>query len=205
MHLSTRRPTGVTLLAVFAALVAFVGTIGVSTRQATAQAPLVSLPANLGAYFVPSGWMGDGESGKRHVQIDDTPAEVEGSRQVVTRITYTPGPKAWAGVYWQYPENNWGDRPGRSLRGARRIRFLARGERGGEIVEFKSGGIRGKRNQDSYEVSLGKVELSTAWRPFVIDLSKQDLRSVIGAFAWVAAAAGNRPPVIVYIADLRVQ
>jgi hypothetical protein len=93
------------------------------------------------------------------------------------------------------------------LRGAREVAFLARGEVGGEIVEFKSGGIfRGGPYPDSFEASLGSVALAKEWRPYRIDLSRGDLSNVIGAFAWVAAAAdnGNRPMTF-YVADLWVK
>jgi len=126
---------------------------------------------------------------------------------LVVRVTYAPGDSGWAGVYWQHPPNNWATEPGLDLRGAREVAFLARGEVGGEIVEFKSGGIfRGGPYPDSFEASLGSVALAKEWRPYRIDLSRGDLSNVIGAFAWVAAAGdnGNRPMTF-YVADLWVK
>jgi hypothetical protein len=62
--------------------------------------------------------------------------KLEGKDTIETRIEYKQGPeKGWAGLYWQHPDNNWGDEPGVDLTGAKRISFYARGERGGEIVE----------------------------------------------------------------------
>jgi hypothetical protein len=87
----------------------------------------------------------------------------------------------------------------------RAISFLAKGESGGEVVEFKSGGISG-RYRDSYEVSLGKVILKDEWTKYTINLSSSDLSSVIGAFAWVIASSDNeRSEVTTYLANVQVE
>jgi hypothetical protein len=162
-----------------------------------------NLPFDLETQFVPSNWMGDGEFGVQCVILTHVSIDVRGNQKVVTRLEYRPGTKGWAGIYWVYPGGNWGDEPGKSLIGASKITFLARGEYGGEIVEFKIGGIRGKTYEDTSEVSTGKVKLSTEWQEYTIDLSNQDLSNVIGAFAWIVAASDNEnKTVTAYIANL---
>lgn len=170
-----------------------------------AEAIKASLPFELETQFYPSGWMGDGEFGTKYLFFRREWSTVDGKNVIVIRIEYHQGPKGWAGIYWQYPDKNWGKKPGKSLLGAKRISFYAKGERGGEIVEFKSGGIAGDRYQDSFEKSLGKQRLSNTWTKYVIDLSKEDLSSVIGVFAWVAAGSDNSGHVITYIANLIVE
>jgi hypothetical protein len=163
------------------------------------------LPFALDSKFYPSGWMGDGEFGQEFIQLRRRPATIEGQETTAISIIYRKGPKGWAGIYWQYPDGNWGDKPGRNLLGARAITFLAKGARGGEIVEFKSGGIRGQY-RDSYEVSLDKVVLKKDWTRYSIDLSKSDLSSVIGAFAWTITASDNESGnITTYLANLRVE
>jgi hypothetical protein len=139
-------------------------------------------------------------------------ATIEGKSVVGTRIEYRQGrEKGWAGIYWQHPDKNWGDEIGLSLVGAKKISFYAKGERGGEIVEFISGGINNKDKpyQDRFRKSLGKIPLSTTWTKYVInlaDLSSQDLSSVIGAFAWVATGGYDKDGrLVTHIADLRVE
>jgi hypothetical protein len=173
--------------------------------SASSNAGRLSLPARLESLFYPSGWMGDGRLGTKYFRFQYTQDTIESRSVVVAQLSYQPGPDGWAGIYWQYPDGNWGDLPGRSLVGAREIAFLARGLAGGEIVEFKSGGIREKLS-DSYETSLGKVVLTSTWTQHRIDLAQADLSSVIGAFAVVIAAADNRhQDVSVELAELEIR
>lgn len=163
------------------------------------------LPFALDTKFYPSGWMGDGEYGEKYVGYKRRPGSINNKGTTVIQLSYRKGPKGWAGIYWQFPDGNWGRQPGRNLIGAKKITFFAKGERGGEIVEFKSGGIRGQ-HKDSYEVSLGKIVLSQQWSQYSLDLSKSDLLSVIGAFAWVISATDNQAgEVITYIAELTIE
>ena len=62
----------------------------------------------------------------------------------VMKVHYQPGAVGWAGVYWLSPANNWGDKPPKQMRGASKVTFWAAGQKGGEIVEFKAGGVNGK-------------------------------------------------------------
>ncbi len=161
-------------------------------------------PKSLSVDFTPSGWMGDGGKGGEFLKTDPTSADVEGTTRAATCFSYTRGNVGWAGVYWQHPENNWGDSPGVDLTGAEEITFYARGANGGEIVEFLSGGIRGKKHEDSYRASTGKVALGKQWSKYSIKLAGYDLSSVIGAFAW--SAPGNRnAPLDFCIADITVR
>ena len=149
------------------------------------------LPFYLETQFIPSGWMGDGEQGTTFISLNSVKIDFNGVEKVVTKFEYRPGPKGWGGIYWQYQDGNWGDQLGKSLIGAKEITFWARGVNCGEIVEFKAGGISGKRYEDTFDVSLCKVELSKDWQEFAINLSNQDLSNVIGAFASIIAAGDN--------------
>ena len=154
----------------------------------------VPFPVNVDTYFYPSGWMGDGEYGERYITF---------TRSIdYIKITYTPGPERWAGIYWQYPDSNWGKQPGRSLIGARKLTFWAKGETGNEIVEFKTGGIRGRKYEDSFEKSLGRIKLSQSWKQYEIDLADLDLSNVIGAFTWVASRDANPDGLTFHLKDI---
>lgn len=154
----------------------------------------LSFPVNVDIYFYPSGWMGDGEYGERFITLTRSDEHI--------KITYTPGPREWAGIYWQYPDSNWGEQAGRNLIGAHKLTFKARGETGNEIVEFKTGGIRGQRYEDSFEKSLGRIKLLQSWKQYEIALSEQNLSNVIGAFAWVASRDANPGGLTFYLKDI---
>lgn len=171
-------------------------------------------PFPIDAQYYPSGWMGDivQTGGTGTLNVTTEAATIEGKSLVATRIDYKQGRnKGWAGIYWQHPENNWGDEAGFSLTGAKKISFYAKGARGGEIVEFISGGVvtKGKPFQDRFRKSLGKIPLTTTWTKYVIDLSdlsEQELSNVIGAFAWVAAGGYDKEGrLVTYLADMKVE
>jgi hypothetical protein len=164
-----------------------------------------SLPFSLVTQFYPSGWMGDGEFGTNYISAGNEQVELNGVSTTALCIDYRQGPKGWAGLYWQYPEKNWGDNIGRNLIDAKKIVFFARGDKGGEIVEFKSGGITGGRYHDTFEKSIGKIVLSRTWVRYEIDLQSKDLSNVIGAFAWIASGNDNQGHVITYVSNITVE
>jgi len=143
---------------------------------------------SLNSFFFPTGWMGDAVMGEKHLKFElnhrdcHRDGDSDGS---CMRIQYTPGHNGWCGIYWQYPENNWGNTPGTSIENIQRISFWAKGELGDELVEFKAGGIRapGKQYSDSFEATSGQISLSDEWRRYEINLTGHDLSSVLGAFA----------------------
>lgn len=144
------------------------------------------MPRPLDSHFVPSGAMGDAGNGEAFLTISSVAQSIDGNTQVATCFSYTRGDEGWAGVYWQHPEDNWGNDPGMNLQGALSIKFFAKGQSGGEIVEFFSGGVNGKHS-DSYRVSTGKVPLNTDWTEYDLSLKGEDLSSVIGGFGWSAS------------------
>ena len=168
----------------------------------------LSAPVDISETYEPSGYMGDGEAGAKFVQMRRVSGELArpgGRDGLCMKVTYQPGSKKWAGVFWQYPPDNWGDKPGINIQGATKITFWAVGTKGGEIVEFKAGGITGKRYQDSFERSIGSVALTNNWRQYSIPLSGQNLSSVVGAFAWIATAADNPHGLSFYLDGIRYE
>ncbi|MFN3763657.1 MAG: glycosyl hydrolase family 17 protein, partial [Anaerolineae bacterium] len=118
-------------------------------------------------HFVPSGWMGDID----HIEFFGCDRSDPHSGEMAIRISYTPGPIGWAGIYWQYPENNWGNiNKGLDIRWANKVTFWAKGEKGGEKIRFFVGGIGTKNDPypDSWrpQASTGFVELSTQWQKY---------------------------------------
>jgi len=164
----------------------------------------IKAPFCMHGYFYPSGFMND----VKQIEVVDPWKGNCHSGPSCTKITYTPGEKAWAGVYWQYPDSNWGDKPGRKIEGAKKLIFWARGQNGGETLDFKAGGINqpDKKYQDSFERVLDHaVTLTTDWQLIEIDLTGADTSSVIGAFALIATKSANHQPITFYLDGLCFQ
>ncbi len=156
--------------------------------------------------YLESGWMGD--HGDITFDAGDTSAPYSGSTAV--RIDYSAAAgqgQQWAGIYWQAPAYNWGDRTGGfDLSGAARLTFWAKGVSGNEKIEFLVGGILGQY-ADSVQParSTGVITLSTGWQQYTIDLSGADLSNIGGGFAWTATQADNPGGATFFLDDIRFE
>jgi hypothetical protein len=149
----------------------------------TGEGPTV-LPFAVDDYYGPSGYMGDGESpgGIKDdtVCLSPRPAEWLGNCH---QFTWTPGSAGWGGVFWQYPDGNWGNAPGLTIpTGATKVTFKAWGATGGEVVEF---GI-GMKAIDGFEVKSGKLTLTTEPTEYTLELAGTSYVRVVGGFSWAA-------------------
>ena len=88
------------------------------------------------------------------------------------------------------------DGQGMDLSSATELRFYARGEKGGEIVEFSTCGFgydgeTGSRMvpfpDSAKKQSLGFVELTPEWEEYRIDLTGKDLSYIVCGFCYVMA------------------
>jgi hypothetical protein len=160
------------------------------------------------------------------VQLNDTVHKYSGTScvQIVYKLGELQG-AGWAGLFWQYPANNWGGAPGGyDLSGAKRLTFWARGEKGGEVINtFQVGGIHGKYS-DSGLASISKVVLSANWEKYTIDLSDignsiiideynkecwpfmAPLSRITGGFGWATSLfANNGGGVTFYLDEIRFE
>lgn len=161
---------------------------------------------DVAAKFTASGWMGDGQQGKKYIQLNEAWKTKPHSAPTAIQVVYSPGPNGWSGIYWQNKPDNWGDKPGEnfSQAGFKKLTFWARGETGNEVIEFKAGGISapGKKYKDSFDISTGKVQLDKDWKQYELSLDQKNLSSVIGGFCWVAAKSANPEVVTFYLDDI---
>jgi hypothetical protein len=150
--------------------------------------------------YVPTGWMGDT---KRIALVEDC-STIPHAGKTCIRADFKAA-EGWAGVAWQHPGNNWGDKPGGwNVAGADRLTFWARGDQGDEVVSFQLGLIgTDKRYHDTAKGELKNVILSTEWMQYSIDLPRADLSRIITGFAWVVAGQGR--PVTFYLDDIRYE
>ncbi len=154
--------------------------------------------------FQPSGWMGDVKSIDLNKACETKPH----SGETCTRIDYDPrrsSRRGWAGIYWQYPLNNWGEYPGYKLSSAVKISFWARGEKGGEKAEFKVGGISNptKPHRDSFgPLTTGVLSLTREWKKYAVSLKDRDTSNIIGGFCWAVSRMRNPKGCTIYVDDI---
>jgi hypothetical protein len=134
--------------------------------------------------------------------------EKQHSGKSCIKITYNAKSSqsaGWAGVYWQYPANNWGERKGLNLTGAKRLTLWARGAKGGEkLASFKVGGITGNI-PDSDSAEIGPIELTKDWKQYSIDLAGKDLSNIAGGFCWSASKDDNQSGFEIYFDDIQFE
>ena len=86
------------------------------------------------------------------------------------------------------------DGQGLDLTGATELRFMAKGDRGGEKVEFFTAGFgydgtSGKKNVEypdsAKKQSAGWIELTDQWEEYVIPLESADMSYIVCGFGYV--------------------
>jgi len=114
-------------------------------------------PFTISDYYAPSGAMGDGATPgnlviNQNAGCKDRPPGARGncfSFQYVdhapftTQVTMSTGVCDWAGVFWQYPANNWGTHDGLPVPTGKltKVSFQVAVAQGMELMTFQIGGI----------------------------------------------------------------
>lgn len=153
------------------------------------------------SYYVISGYMGDVQDIKV-LKVNESQIS-KNSIQLIYKSRPKKESKGWAGLYWQYPANNWGShrKGGYNLTGAKNLFFYAKGLKGDEVIEFKVGGIQGPYG-DSDQISTGLISLSRQWTLYKIDLANTDLKNIIGGFGIVFVSALNPAGLTMFLNDI---
>jgi len=156
-------------------------------------------------HFIVSGWMGDYGDVKLNDQATANPHSGTACLEFSYTAKKTQG-QGWAGVYWQNPANNWGNKNGGfNLTGMNKLTFWARGAKGGEVIQkFMVGGIKGTY-PDSATVEMGPVELSDVWKQYTINLAGKDLSYINGGFGWTTTADLNPEGCVFYVDDVKYE
>ncbi len=113
------------------------------------------------------------------------------------------------------PEPNFGTIPdaGIDLTGASSITFWARGENGGETIEFFMGGVGRDADTgepiaphpDSTPVVKQAFVLTDQWAIYTLDLTSKDLSYVLGGFGWIASDEQNPGGAVFFLDDIDYQ
>lgn len=156
-------------------------------------------------HFYPTGWMADW----RNLAFADNCREDPYAGSTCIKITYSPrnNPgEGWAGIYWQEPENNWGEEPGGfDLTGAQRLSFVARGTTGKEQMEIGFAGLTGSLSSDSVQPGITeKILLKKHWEYHEVNLKGRNLGQIIGGFSVVLKAAQNPEGCTIYLDDIQL-
>lgn len=157
-------------------------------------------------------------SGSAPVRVRPDAVESARAGKVGVRIEMDlTGYVGWAGVAW-LSEGTWGQRPGVDLReyfgltsGDRiRLVFSARGDNGGEVVEFKVGGVSEGPDKDALDIpAIQRITLGSEYAEYSIPLTDGlhaagERAQVINAFAAVASQEDNgRSAVVVHVDEVR--
>ena len=165
-----------------------------------AMLPLIVYAQGKGTAYAPSGYMGS--AADIHMDLQSTTNPHAGKTCLEVRFT---AKNNWGGVIWQDPPNDWGDRAGgHDVTGATRLSFWARGEKGGEVVNFVCGVIgTDKKYYDTTQAKLDKTALTKDWKQYTIDLKGRDLSRMKSGFGWSLAAGAE--PVTFYLDDIKFE
>lgn len=114
---------------------------------------------------------------------------------------HTTSPRGWYDPKHPHPE-------GYDLRGAKTLKFWARGEKGGErINECKVGLNKWKVGTmqiewDSDSVNIGPIDLTSTWQEYEINLEGRDLTSIDGGFILIVDRVSNPNGCVFYLDDI---
>jgi|GEM_PF-790652 len=155
----------------------------------------VALPFAIDDYYVPSGFMGDGESGG--LDASGSCSQRAGDEVGTCHaFAFTPGSNGWAGVWWQYPDGNWGDSDGLVVApGATAVTFWAWSDVDGLAADFFSGYA-----SDGFE-GTESATLTTTPQEITIIIAGGTYTDIAGGFGWSAASAS---PYTIYIDDIEM-
>ena len=149
--------------------------------------------------YIPSGYMGNAQAIKMDVNSLANPK----SGKSCLKVDYTATDN-WGGVLWQSPADDWdGLKPGgANLTGATRLEFWARGDKGGETVNFVYGVLDGDQPfGDTAKGEMKDVKLTSEWKKYSFPLDGKDLGRIKTGFGWSLGGQGR--PVTFYLDDIR--
>jgi hypothetical protein len=175
--------------------------VALRTRVATLPLTIYDEAGDQEAPYTPSGWMGN----YKFLKLVEDCTERPHKGRTCLRLTYE-AQDGWAGIIWQSPANDWGDRAGGwYLTGAKRLKFWARGAAGGETVAFEFGILKPgeKPYHDSAGGKLPSVELTPEWKEYSFDLVGKDMNCIKTGFGVVITGKGT--PTTIFLDDVRYE
>jgi hypothetical protein len=143
---------------------------------------------------------------KKRIHIEKTDAALSHSPPEAWKVDFEKTGD-FGGICWKNKQGNEGAAPGDDLSKAhyRRISFWARGAVGGEVAEFRAGGLGDvkTRYRDSFDVTAGKVKLSSSWSEHSIYVNDVDLSSVMTVFCVLLHREDNPTATTIFLDDIQ--
>lgn len=198
--------------------------LSVVARSAAGFSPAASVMVNvrspasapLDSLGIPAGWMSGGGNPALYLSLNSGKNCTPGSSCIELVYQKRGG---WGGIYWWPPGCGPSGTPdawerlrtgqcaidlkrATGIHEFTRLSFWARGQRGGESVEFKIGG---HDIPPTPERSLGSRSLTTEWTQYFIDLEGVDLSKAAGLFAWTASDLNNPQGATFSLQDIRFE
>jgi len=192
---------------------------GASPQSSITISTAASPAVRLDAIGIPAGWMSGNQSQKpsKVISLNMSKTAYHTGADCI-QIGYKPG-AGWAGIVW-WPKacgpsgtpDAWSRVKNCScsvdvlkagnLRTVNKESFWARGEKGGEVVEFKVGDdtlcpLPGR--------SSGPLTLTADWKPYNIDLTDLDMKRAVDLFTWVADDLHNPQGATFYLDDVQFE
>jgi hypothetical protein len=144
--------------------------------------------------------------GTKRIHLDHTSAQEAHSPPEAWKLSFDKG-GGFGGICWKNRAGNDGDAPGDDLSkaGYRRIAFWAKGKAGGEVVEFRAGGLGHvkTRYMDSFDVTAGKLKLTPEWKEYIIYVSDANLASVMTPFCALFYEEDNPNGASIWLDDIQ--
>lgn len=161
----------------------------------------VAMPYAVYKDGAPRKWYASGYMGHvRALKVDEKCREKPHSGETCMRVDYLDH-YGWAGIYWQDPPNDWGEKPGgANLSKALTLIFWARGAKGGEKVDFFMGGLDKGKCRDTARAKLDGVILKKEWTRYRIPLDGLDLSVIKTGFGFSLTNEGD--PFTFYLDDI---
>lgn len=143
---------------------------------------------------------------KRRIHLDKTDAGLAHSPPDAWKLEFEKSGD-FGGICWKNRLGNEGEAPGDDLSkaGYRRISFWAKGAAGGEVAEFRAGGLGHikTRHRDSFDVTAGKLRLGPTWSEHSIYVNDVDLSSVMTVFCVLLHREDNPDQTVIYVDDIQ--
>jgi len=179
------------------------------------------LPNQFSPVTVNGSWTNNPHSGAtcNRFSFQPAPGELEGGFYFMNGILVDRSPLPYFGGTTvdgtSIPVTNF---TGLNLSGTVALNFWARGEQGGEKIEFFIGGVG--RDPNTGEPEFGKpfpdstprfpprytiTTLGNTWQKYSIPLTNLNLTNIMGGFAWYATVANNPAGAVFFVDDIEFE
>lgn len=150
-----------------------------------------------------SGYMSS-SGGRDSLTVDPFSERDPQNGDICAEISYDSSEEDWAGLFIQ-DTGDWKRGPGvgLDLTGAKTLSFWARGDRGGEIVQFGYGYDADRSGEADSDCEIQSKTLSINWNQFELNLEGKDISHINGLFFFRLYSKNNLDGATIYLDNIR--